>query len=89
MSLFKQMIEKDWFFYIVRCCDDSLYAGITDDINKRLKAHNSGKGAKYTASHRPVILVFFEKYSNISEAKKREYQVKSWPKDKKERLISS
>ena len=81
------MIEKDWFFYIVRCYDDSLYTGITDDIDKRLKAHNSGKGAKYTASHRPVSLVYFEKRIDISDARKREAQVKSWPKDKKEELI--
>jgi len=82
-----EQTEKDWFFYIVRCCDDSLYAGITDDIDKRLKAHNRCKGAKYTASHRPVSLVYFEKRIDISDARKREAQVKSWPKDKKEELI--
>ena len=80
--------EKDWFFYILRCSDDSLYAGITDDIDKRLKAHNSGKGAKYTASHRPVSLVYFEKRIDISDARKREAQIKNWSKAKKEALIN-
>jgi len=82
------MIEKDWFFYIVRCCDDSLYSGITDDIDRRIKAHNNGKGAKYTASHRPVTLVYSEKCDGISSARKREAQIKHWSKAKKESLIS-
>jgi predicted GIY-YIG superfamily endonuclease len=83
----QKLPEKEWFFYIVRCCDDSLYSGITDNLDKRLKAHNSGKGAKYTASHRPVSLVFFEKRTDISDARKREAEVKSWQRNKKEALI--
>ena len=80
-------MNKDWYFYIVRCSDNSLYSGITNDIQSRVKAHNSGKGAKYTAFKRPVKLVYSEKHKNISDAKKREEQVKGWSKEKKEEFI--
>jgi predicted GIY-YIG superfamily endonuclease len=76
-----------WYFYIVRCSDNSLYCGISNDLVKRIEKHNSGKGAKYTASKRPVKLVYQELCDDISAAKKREAQVKSWPKEKKEALI--
>jgi putative endonuclease len=80
-------MEQKWYFYIVRCRDNSLYSGITNDIEHRLKEHNKGKGAKYTLSRMPVRLVFFETHSNKSEARKREIQIKSWTKFKKEQLI--
>jgi putative endonuclease len=80
-------LDKEWFFYIVRCRDDSLYSGITNDIDHRLKEHNRGVGAKYTFGRRPVKLVYSEKYNNASEARKRESQIKGWSKIKKERLI--
>lgn len=51
------MAESDWTLYLVRCSDNSLYCGITNDLINRLKDHNSGKGAKYTRSRRPVVLV--------------------------------
>ncbi len=76
-----------WLFYIVRCKDGSLYSGITNNIEHRIKEHNRGSGAKYTFSRRPVKLVYSEKCDNISEARKRETQVKSWARIKKERLI--
>jgi putative endonuclease len=80
-------MEREWFFYIVRCKDDSLYSGISPDLDERLKKHNNGIGAKYTAYRRPVILVYSEQYDNISEARKSEIQIKGWSKTKKERLI--
>jgi putative endonuclease len=80
-------MDKEWFFYILRCRDNTLYSGITLDIPGRLKAHNSGKGAKYTAGRRPVILVYQEKCLNISHARKREVEIKSWPKSQKELFI--
>lgn len=80
-------MEKEWFFYILRCADGSLYSGITTDLSKRVEKHNEGKGAKYTCSRRPVKLVYFEKCENISKARKREAEVKSWSKVKKEELI--
>lgn len=81
-------MEQEWYFYIVRCRDNSLYSGITNNIEHRLEEHNRGTGAKYTSSRRPVVLVYSEKCHNISEARKREAQVKSLTKNKKERLIA-
>lgn len=81
------MSSKEWSFYIVRCNDDSLYSGISIDVEARVKAHNKGTGAKYTSVHRPVTLVYSEKCANLAEAMKREIQVKKWYKDKKEQLI--
>ena len=80
-------MEQEWYFYIVRCRDDSLYSGITNNIEHRLKEHNRGVGAKYTLSRKPVRLVYCEKHDNVSDARKRESQIKSWPRIKKERLI--
>ena len=79
--------DQQWFFYIARCRDDSLYSGITNDLEDRLREHNSGTGAKYTFARRPVTLVYCERYDNVSEARKRETQIKRWTKTKKERLI--
>ena len=76
-----------WYLYIVRCADGSLYVGITNGLKGRLKAHNSGKGAKYTYSKRPVDLVYFEEHKNHREAAKQEFQIKGWNKRKKENLI--
>jgi putative endonuclease len=80
-------MEQEWFFYIVRCRDNSLYSGITNDIEHRISEHNKGTGAKYTSGRRPVKLVFSEKYTNISDARKREARIKTWSKRKKEQLI--
>ena len=80
-----------YYFYILRCSDNSLYSGITNDLEKRLKEHNSaqGRGAKYTRAKGPVTLVHSEKLSNRSSALKREAEVKRWRKDKKEELVAS
>ncbi|MFC1900742.1 GIY-YIG nuclease family protein [Chloroflexota bacterium] len=80
-------MEQDWFFYIVRCRDSSLYCGITNNLESRIKAHNNGTGAKYTSGRRPVVLIYNEKYDNSTQARKREAQVKGWPRIKKEDLI--
>ena len=78
-----------YYFYILRCRDNSLYSGITNDLDRRVKVHNSGKGAKYTKSRRPVELVYSEKLKNKSEALKRESEVKKWNKAKKETLVGN
>jgi putative endonuclease len=78
---------QDWYFYIVKCRDDSYYSGISNDVKHRIEMHNKGKGAKYTSSRRPVKLVYSEKFLNQSEAGKREWQIKNWSKAKKELLI--
>jgi len=83
----RTITDQDWFFYIVRCRDNSLYSGITVDLEDRLRAHNKGTGAKYTSIRRPVTLVYCERYDNISKARKREEQIKRWSKIKKENLI--
>jgi len=72
---------------MVRCRDGSLYSGITIDVEKRLKEHNNGTGAKYTSGRRPVILVYCERLGDVSGARKREAQVKRLSKARKERLI--
>lgn len=78
-----------YFVYVLRCADNTFYTGYTVDIKKRLEAHNSGKGigAKYTRTRRPVTLVYQESYQTLSEALKRENQIKSLHRKDKERLI--
>ncbi|MDP3879876.1 MAG: GIY-YIG nuclease family protein [Dehalococcoidales bacterium] len=83
----RAITDQEWFFYIVRCRDDSLYSGITVNLEDRLREHNKGTGAKYTSVRRPVTLVYCERYGNVSEARRREEQIKRWSKTKKERLI--
>ena len=77
------MSEKNWAVYLVRCSDNSLYCGITNDIKNRLIDHNSGKGAKYTRSRRPVELVGVVPKMTKSEALKLEYRIKRLPTGKK------
>ena len=79
-------MDRECFFYMVRCKDDSIYSGIAVDVEERLKKHNNGTGAKYTAAHRPVVLIYWEKFNTFSDAMKRENEVKGWPKVKKEQL---
>ena len=83
------MSQKPYFVYIVRCRDQSLYTGITTNVKRRLKEHNSGKtGAKYTMHRRPVELVYTEKASSRSEALQREYQIRKLPTHRKKQLIN-
>ena len=77
-----------WFVYMLRCRDDSLYTGYTDDVERRLAVHNSGKGAKYTRSRLPVSLVYREACADKSTALKREYAIKRLKKPEKEALIT-
>ena len=78
-----------YYVYILRCKDNSLYCGQTNNLKKRIKEHNSSntKGAKYTKGRRTVILVYKEKYSSLSMAMKREYMIKHLPKKEKEMLL--
>jgi putative endonuclease len=78
-----------WYFYVVRCRDLSLYAGITTDITRRVRQHNAGKGAKCLrpAYKRPVVLVYYEKCSNKSCALKREDAFKRLPRNEKGRIV--
>ena len=79
-----------WYVYFLRCNDNSLYAGITTDLARRLHQHNHTKlGAKYTRAKRPVTLAYAETATNKSDAGKREYQLRQLPKAKKEELVST
>ena len=75
------------YTYILRCTDGTYYCGWTNNLDRRLKAHNEGKGAKYTRSRRPVALVYYEAFSTKEEAMRREYEMKQLPRKKKEELI--
>lgn len=77
------------FAYMVRCSDDSLYTGWTNDIARRIRAHNSGAGAKYTRNRGPVELVYLERFDSKEEAMSREYRIKRLPRMKKMELLSS
>jgi len=83
------MITKtSWTVYLLRCHDNSLYAGITTDIERRLAEHNNSKlGAKYTRARRPVALAYQESAVDKSSAAKREYQLRTLSKKKKEQLV--
>lgn len=76
-----------WYLYILRCKDGSLYTGITTDVEKRLEAHQSGKGAKYTRGRGPLALVYKEECGDHSEALKRELEVKALTRAEKLKLI--
>ncbi|MDD2688947.1 MAG: GIY-YIG nuclease family protein [Candidatus Omnitrophica bacterium] len=76
-----------WCLYIVRCSDTSLYTGITTDISRRLKEHNSKKGAFYTKNKIPVGLVYREPMTSQSEARKREAEIKKLTRKQKLELI--
>ncbi len=75
--------------YIVQCADGTLYTGYASDVDRRVAAHNAGRGAKYTASRLPVSLVYSESFDTKSDALKREHQLKQLPRAGKEKLISS
>ena len=80
-------MDSTWKLYILRCADGSLYTGITTDIEKRIEVHNSGKGAKYTRSRKPVVLVYSEVCGDHSHALKRELEIKAMRREEKLKLI--
>lgn len=77
------------YAYLVRCSDNSLYAGWTNDIEKRIKSHNEGTGAKYTKGRRPVTLAYLEEFDTKSGAMKREAALKQMTHRQKEELAKS
>ena len=78
-----------WTVYILKCSDTTLYAGITNDLNRRLEEHNSGHGGRFTRVRKPVKLVYFEKVQTRSDALKREASIKRLSRSKKLELISA
>lgn len=82
-------MANTWKLYILRCGDGSLYTGITTDVKKRLAAHRSGKGAKYTRGRGPLELVYTEECGDHSTALKREWEIKTLTREQKEKLIET
>lgn len=76
-----------WVCYLLRCADDTLYCGITNDLAKRLAAHNAGTAAKYTRARGPVTLAYVERCDDKSAALKRELAIKALPRAAKLALI--
>lgn len=82
-------MNTDAYVYLLQCGDGTLYCGWTTDLDARLRAHNSGRGSKYTRSRLPVVLVYFEKIvGGKSAALKREYEIKQMSREDKLALIN-
>lgn len=80
-------MATDHFVYILKCSDKSLYTGYTNNLESRLRVHNSGKGAKYTRARCPVEYVYIESFKDKSTALKREYEIKQLDRQQKIKLI--
>jgi len=78
-----------WFVYIIRCVDGSLYTGATNNLERRFEAHKSGKGGKYTRSHVPEKIIYFEKHIKKLVALKREREIKNWERKEKLKLLQN
>jgi putative endonuclease len=76
-----------WYVYMLRCGDGSLYTGMTNDLEKRVRAHREGRGARYTRSRPPVTLVFHQRQQTRSAALKAEHQMKQLPRSEKLALV--
>ena len=81
-------MDKRWFVYILECGDGTLYTGITDDVQRRLQVHQSGKGAKYTRGRGPLKLRYQEECESYSHALRREIQIKRLTRQQKIELIT-
>ena len=79
----------DWIVYILKCSDGSLYTGITNNIENRVKAHQNGKGAKYTKGRGPFTIIYQERYISRSTASKREIEIKNLNHKEKLKLKSN
>ena len=82
-------MDANWYLYILRCKDNTLYTGITTDVARRLDVHRSGKGAKYTRGRCPLELVYQESCGNHSDALRRELEIKAMSRKQKEEMISA
>lgn len=77
------------YTYLLQCADNTYYCGWTNDLDKRVKTHNEGRGARYTRCRRPVVLVHYEEFASREEAMKRECAIKKLNKKQKQQLIES
>jgi len=83
----KREVNEMNYTYILQCSDGTYYTGWTNDIAKRLKTHNEGKGAKYTRARLPVTLAYYEAFETKEEAMRREWEIKQLSRKEKEKLI--
>ena len=81
-------MERIWWVYILRCRDGTYYTGVTNDLPRRLDAHNAGTGARYTRGRGPVELVYREPAESHSQALRREYAIKQLTRQEKEQLMA-
>lgn len=80
-------VTPQFFFYLARCSDGTLYAGASQDVAARERRHNEGRGAKDTKNRRPVKIVYVESFDSLRAARRREAEVKTWSKARKESLV--
>lgn len=81
------MVIAMYYVYILKCCDETLYCGYTNDVKKRFETHQSGKGAKYTRGRLPLELVYSEEFETKSAAMKRECEIKKMSREMKLKII--
>jgi len=81
--------HSSWFVYIIQCSDKTLYTGITNNVDERIKTHNTGKGAKYTRGRTPVVLLKSWDFDTKSNASKEEYRIKKLSKAQKIKLLNT
>ena len=81
-------MDKKYYVYILQTVDNTLYCGFTDDVEKRFEAHKNGEGAKYTRAHKPLKIVYTQRYETKSEAMKEEYRIKKLSRQDKIKLIN-
>ncbi len=79
--------DHNYFVYILECSDRSYYTGVTNDLELRIEQHNKGEKVSYTSIRRPVILKYFERFTDINQAIDWEKQLKGWSRKKKEALF--
>ena len=80
-------MDNSHYFYVLECRDGSFYGGYTNHLERRIKQHNEGKGAKYTRGRGPVVLLYNKAFDNNSDALKAEYEFKQWSRKKKEQFL--
>ncbi len=80
-------MEHKHYFYVVRCVDHTYYAGYTNDLSRRIRMHNEGKGAKYTRGRRPVTCIYYETYDTKRRAMQQEYAFKQLTRLQKEQYM--
>jgi len=82
-------VQKTFYTYILRCSDNTLYTGWTNDLEKRLQNHNNGKGAKYTKARLPVEMVYYKEVESKEEAMRLEWRIKQLRRSEKIKLINN